>query len=255
MNLFGLFTALFAATILYMSAWFAVARITDRTDVVDTAWGLGFVYVTFVAWVLWGSPDGVALLVVLFVAAWGIRLALHIFTRTIKKSEDHRYVVYRKKWEPKFWATAYLRIFLTQGVLLLIISSTAIASITAETDAFELLLSAGFAVWGIGIVCEAVADYQLRVFVRTKKPGEIMQTGIWRYSRHPNYFGELASWWGAALVGLSLQQWWAVIGAAVITLLITKISGIPLLEKHYADNPTFKEYKKHTSILIPLPRH
>jgi steroid 5-alpha reductase family enzyme len=112
----------------------------------------------------------------------------------------------------------------------------------------------GFVIWVVGIAYEAVADYQLRVFIKSKKPGEIMQRGLWRNSRHPNYFGELASWWGAAAVGLSLQQWWAVIGAGVITVLITKISGIPLLEQHYATNPAFQKYKKHTSVLIPLPR-
>ncbi len=254
MGFTGLFIALLAAAIGYITAWFVVARISDRLDVVDTAWGLGFVYVAWLAWILEGSPGGVPLLIVIFVSIWGGRLAIHILTRNLNKPEDHRYVVYREKWQPNFWAKAYVRIFVLQAVLLWAICSTAVAGITADAPSFKPLLVAGFVLWGVGIICEAVADYQLRVFVKTKKPGQIMQTGIWRYSRHPNYFGELASWWGAALVALSFGQWWAVIGAGVITLLITKISGIPLLEKHYADNKDFQEYKKHTSILIPLPR-
>jgi steroid 5-alpha reductase family enzyme len=141
-----------------------------------------------------------------------------------------------------------------QGLLLLLICSTAVLGITSDGQAVVALAVVGFVVWAAGIICESVADYQLRQFLKTKKKDEIMQSGLWRYSRHPNYFGEILSWWGAALVGISLHRWWAVLGAAVITLLITKISGIPLLEKHYATNKVFQEYKKHTSILIPLPR-
>jgi steroid 5-alpha reductase family enzyme len=254
MSLLALFTGLIVATFGYMTAWFVVARLSNRADVVDTAWGLGFVYVAWVAWLIQGKPSGVPLWIVLFVTVWGVRLALHIGTRNIRKPEDHRYVVFRDKWKPKFWQTAYVRIFLLQGVLLLTISSTAVAGIVAKKQGFVPVVILGFIVWVIGIICEAVADYQLRIFVKTKKPGEIMQTGLWRYSRHPNYFGEITAWWGAALVGLSLGQWWAVLGAGVITLLITKVSGVPLLEQHYAENKAFQEYKKHTSILIPLPR-
>jgi len=254
MNLGGLIFTLGIATLAYMTIWFVIARLSNRADIVDTAWGLGFVYVIWLAWRLWGSEGGVPLLIVLFVTAWGLRLAWHIFRRTIKKSEDHRYAAYRKKWQDLFWLHTYTRIFLVQALLLLVICSSAIAGIISDQPAFTPLLVLGFLVWAVGIICEAVADYQLGQFVKTKKKGEIMQAGLWRYSRHPNYFGEVASWWGAALVGLSLGQWWAVIGAAVITLLITKISGIPLLEKHYANNKAFQKYKKHTSVLIPLPR-
>jgi steroid 5-alpha reductase family enzyme len=238
MNLAGVFFALLFAALGYMTAWYLVARITNRTDVIDTAWGLGFVYLAWLTWRLWESPGGVPLVIVIFVTIWGLRLSLHLFTRTIHHPEDRRYVDYRRKWKDMFWVNAYLRIFVLQGLLLLALMPLAVV---------------GFLVWGVGIICETVADYQLRSFVKTKKKGEIMQTGLWRYSRHPNYFGELASWWGAAIVSLSLHQWWAVIGALTITLLITKVSGIPLLEKHYEDNKTFQKYKKHTSVLIPLP--
>ncbi|HWT55842.1 MAG TPA: DUF1295 domain-containing protein [Candidatus Microsaccharimonas sp.] len=253
MNVAGLFFGLFVAVLGYMTAWFVIARLTDRADVVDTAWGLGFVYVAWLTWLMVGKPGGVPLVGVLFVTVWGLRLAAHIFTRNHAKSEDHRYMAYRKKWGSDFWLNTYIRIFLLQGVLLLSISSTAVASInTKQPGSFVTVI--GLVVWMAGIVYEAVADYQLRQFVKTKKPGEIMQAGLWRYSRHPNYFGEITSWWGAAIVGLSYAQWWALFGAGVITLLITKVSGVPLLERHYADNSQFQEYKKHTSILIPLPR-
>jgi steroid 5-alpha reductase family enzyme len=253
MNLGGLFFVLAVSTAVYVTLWFLAARIAKRVDLIDTAWGLGFVYIAWLAWRLDGSPTGVPQWIVFFVTIWGIRLAVHIFRRTIHKSEDRRYVSYRRKWKDRFWSSTYLRIFLVQGLLMLLISSTAILGIASDDAVSTPLVILGFAIWAGGIICEAVADYQLGQFLKDRKPGEIMQDGLWRYSRHPNYFGELASWWGAAIVGISVGQWWSIIGAAVITVLITKISGIPLLEKHYAKNEAFQEYKKHTSILIPLP--
>lgn len=254
MSVLTLFLSLLAAVVGYMTAWFIVARLADRADVVDTAWGLGFVYVAWVAWFMQGRPGGVPLWVVLFVTIWGVRLAGHIFLRNAGRPEDHRYVAYRQKWGRAFWRTAYVRIFLVQAVLLLLISSSAVAGIQPGNKVWGGIALVGFMVWAAGIVCEAIADYQLARFVKTKEPGKIMQSGLWRYSRHPNYFGEITAWWGAAIVALASGQWWAVIGAGVITILITKVSGVPLLEQHYADNPAFQEYKKHTSILIPLPR-
>lgn len=254
MNISGLFFVLLISAVGYITAWYVVARLIKRADIIDTAWGLGFVYLSWLAWRLWGSPSGIPLLVVLFVTVWGLRLSVHIFLRNRNKPEDHRYVAYRKKWKDLFWFNTYNRIFLVQGLLTFIISLTAFAGITSDNKGFVPFIVLGFCIWAFGIGYEAVADYQLQQFVKTKKPGQIMQAGLWRNSRHPNYFGEIASWWGAALVGLSLGQWWAIIGAAVITLLITKVSGVPLLEKHYADNPAFQKYAKHTSILIPLPR-
>jgi steroid 5-alpha reductase family enzyme len=254
MMLFMTFLSLFIAVVVFMTGWFVIARLTDRIDVVDTAWGLGFVYVALLAWLTQGTPSGVPLLTLLFVAVWGFRLAWHLASRNFARStDDHRYLEYRNKWSDKFWPSAYVRIFLLQGFLLLIISSTAVASILSLRNPTVWLAIAGFVIWGGGIVYESVADWQLRQFVKTKKPGEIMQTKLWRYSRHPNYFGEVTAWWGAAIVAVSVGQWWGIIGAIVITTLITKISGVPLLEKRYAANPAFHKYAQRTSVLIPLP--
>ncbi len=255
MHLVILFAALAVAVLVYMSGWFALARLTNRTDVVDTAWGLGFVFVAVLTWLIEGQPGpgGVPLLATIFTTIWGVRLAAHITSRNVKKTEDHRYVVYREKWQLRFWRTAYVRIFLLQGLLLLIIASTAVAGITAKHSSNRPVVVFGFILWAVAIVFEAVADYQLRNFVKTKKPGQIMQTGLWHYSRHPNYFGEVMVWWGAAIVALGVRQWWGIIGALIITLLITKVSGVPPLEKHYADNPAFQKYAKHTSVFVPLP--
>lgn len=256
MSLLAIFLTLLLAVWAYMTLWFGLARITQRTDLVDSAWGLGFIYIAWLAWALQDSTFSlIKLMAAAFVSLWGLRLFVHIFSRNVRKKEDdHRYLVYREKWKANYWLTAYVKIFLLQGVLMLAISTTTIAIMTSSHSSLHWLAIVGFAIWGVGIVAEAEADNELSKFVKTKKPGEIMTKGLWRYSRHPNYFGEITSWWGAAIVALSLQQWWGIIGALLITFLITKVSGIPPLEKHYAGNKVFQEYKKHTSVLVPLPR-
>ena len=251
--MFLTFLWLIVAVWLYMSGWFLAAKLKDRTDLIDSAWGLGFIVVAWIAWALNGHHQGIKMLTAEFVTLWGVRLALHIYLRNRGKPEDHRYVAYRKKWGKAFWPKAYLNLFMVQGALLLLISTTTIAVMTATEGAWLWLTVLGFAVWIVGMVFEAEADAELVKFVRTKKPGQIMQDGLWRYSRHPNYFGEITNWWGVALIALSVRQWWGVLGALVITFLIVKVSGIPPLEKHYADNPAFQKYKRRTSVLIPWP--
>jgi len=253
MTLLLLLSALLFAVIGYVTAWFVIARLSDRTDVVDTAWGLGFVYIVWLAYAISQEHGGLKLLAAIFVTIWGLRLTAHITTRNVKRSEDYRYVSYREKWKGNYWPTAYGRIFLVQGLLLWAISLSCVAIMVAEVPAWGWLAAIGFIVWGLGIIYETVGDWQLRRFGKTKKPGEIMTTGLWRYSRHPNYFGEIVTWCGAAIVAISYQQYWGIIGAFVISILIIKISGIPPLEKHHAGNKAFQRYAKKTSVLIPLP--
>lgn len=256
MSLIELFLVLALAVWTYVTIWFVAARLTERTDVIDTAWGLGFIYVAWLAWLLTDRQVDVKLVAVSFVSLWGFRLAAHITKRNIKKAEDYRYVAYREKWGENYWLYAYFKLFLTQGLLLLLVSLPVIGIVSSPHGAWTWLAVVGFVIWAKGIVFEAEADAELTAFIRHKKPGEIMTTGLWKYSRHPNYFGEVTTWWGAAIVAVSFQQYWGVIGAAVITYLILKVSGIPLLEKHYAKNKAFQAYAKHTSIFFPLPpRH
>jgi steroid 5-alpha reductase family enzyme len=244
---------LLVAAWIYMTGWFLLARRLQRTDVIDVAWGLGFVVVAWLAWLLEARRADYRLLTAVLITVWGLRLAVHIGLRNRHKSEDHRYVLYRDKWGQAYWRQAYRRIFLLQGVLLLGISSTGVAIMRSQYMAARWLAVLGFAVWLFGIAFEAEADRELQRFVRRKQPGEIMTNGLWRYSRHPNYFGEVTTWWGAGLVAVSAKEWWGILGTIVITALITKISGIPPLEKHYDGNEAFEAYKQQTSVFIPLP--
>ncbi|HSX15605.1 MAG TPA: DUF1295 domain-containing protein [Candidatus Saccharimonadales bacterium] len=241
--------------LVYMTLWYGVALRAGRYDVVDSAWGLGFVLVAWLSLALRGNVGALQVVSAVLVSAWGIRLFLHIASRTLlRPAEDHRYQELRARWGKSEKRKAYTNIFLLQGFLIGVVSTPMVALAFAPS-AIHPLAYAGWAVWLFGLAFEAVADRQLATFLahRGGKLSAIMQSGLWRYSRHPNYFGEVTVWWGAALVAISTGAWWGILGAATITLLITKVSGIPPLEKHYAGNEAYETYRKHTSVLIPWP--
>lgn len=255
MSLPNLYVTIAFTTVIYMSLWFALARARNRLDVVDSAWGIGFVVVALVSAIAVGQLDWTRYLTVILVAVWGLRLASHISSRNRGKSEDKRYLSYRDKWGKWFWPRAYCQIFLVQGVLLVLIS-TPVILLLQTSHAFNLIVAIiGFVVWASGIVIEATADHQIARFLASssRKPGDLMTSGLWHYSRHPNYFGEITTWWGAAIVAVSAGQYLGILGAVLITFLIVKVSGIPLLEKSMAGRPGYAEYARRTSILIPLP--
>jgi steroid 5-alpha reductase family enzyme len=251
-SVFVTYLGITVAVFIYITLWFLMAMYVKRIDIIDIAWGLGFIYIAVLALLITQQFDTVQLLATLFVAIWGLRLFLHIGTRLVKGKEDRRYTEFRKKWGDSFWQKTYTNIFLVQGLCMLLISSVSIAIITSETEASAVLAVIGFAIWGFGIIFEAFADYQLRKFV-AKNKGKVMSEGLWKYSRHPNYFGEITTWLGAGIVAVSVGAWWGLLGFVIITFLTTKISGIPPIERQRANDPAYQEYKKHTSVLIPLP--
>ena len=239
----------------YMTAWYGVALYTHRYDVVDSAWGIGFVLVAWVSLGLRANFGLLQLVSALFVSIWGFRLFAHIANRNWRKHEDdHRYQALRDAWGAAEKRKAYTNVFLLQGLLFAVISTpmVAIAFSHRHPNAVSYI---GWIIWLFGIAFEATADRQLATFLAHRPAGshQIMNRGLWRYSRHPNYFGEVTTWWGAAVVACSAGGWWGIVGAVVITVLITKVSGIPPLEKHYAGNTAYAAYSRSTSVLFPLP--
>lgn len=247
------------AAILFMSVIFLIAQRIKRLDLVDAAWGLVFIVIALTSYVL---QDGVMLefdiqtLVMLLVLAWGGRLTWHIVRRIrTSDTEDPRYVELRKTWKGSVKLNAYVRIYLVQAFLALLISVPVIHINLFSDNGISSIAWLGATVWAIGFWFEVVGDRQLRSFVANPaNKGKLMTSGLWKYSRHPNYFGELTQWWGIFVICLTLPFGWVgVIGPVLISYLILFVSGIPLSEKRFEGRPGWDEYQKRTSAFLPLP--
>ena len=238
--------------LIFMTLAFGVAQLRQRYDTADIAWGLGFVVVACLS-LLTGQQSWRGLLTLALVSIWGFRLATHIYLRHRNRPEDRRYQDMRAKWQSNVALRAWLQIFLSQGVLLLLIAFPIVVINTSISSSITIFDVLGVLVWTVGFVFESVGDAQLSSF--TSNPankGKLMTSGLWSYTRHPNYFGEITQWWGIWLLALSVPYGLlAIIGPLTITILITKVSGVPLLEKAYAGRPDWEAYKKRTSVLVP----
>ena len=241
------------AVLCYMTFWFIVSILKKRNDVADIAWGLGFVLMAWLSFFISGFSFK-PLVVTSLVTIWGLRLAIHIYYRNKNKPEDSRYGEWRNTWK-YFYLRSYIQVFLLQGVLLFLISLPVIFLNHSVADGFGFLEITGLLVWGIGFYFETMGDKQLKDFITNpENKGKLMDKGLWQFSRHPNYFGEVTQWWGIFFIALSTPgSFFTIIGPLTITVLILFVSGVPLLEKKYAGRPDFENYKQRTSIFFPLP--
>jgi steroid 5-alpha reductase family enzyme len=238
-----------------MNCWFIISLLKKRNDIADIAWGLGFVLIVWGAFLISEIHSWRSLLVNVLVSVWGFRLAWHIHKRNSTRKEDYRYQEWRKQWGKRFLVRSYFQIFILQGFFLFLISLPALFINKYAAGNVGILDIAGIGIWLIGFYFETVGDWQLSRFIKDPaNKGRLMQEGLWRYSRHPNYFGEVTQWWGIFLLASALPSGWiTIIGPVTITVLILFVSGIPLLEKKYAGREDFENYRKRTSIFIPLP--
>lgn len=243
-----------AALWIYMTAFFFTARIRKNNGLADVAWGLGFVFLAFINLIAAGEVASRQIVVTLLVTIWGLRLAIHVYSRNRGKPEDFRYAEMRRKWGRRASLFSYTRVFMLQGVLLFIVAIPVILINAGPPASFGITDALGVLVWCAGFSVEAAADAQLRRFVRFRKSPEnpIMTEGLWRYSRHPNYFGEALLWWGIFLLAVRVPGGWAgVVSPLLIGFLLRFVSGVPLLEKKYRDNPRFREYAGRTNAFFP----
>ena len=240
---------------IYMTLAFGVAQARRRLDTVDVAWGLGFVLVAWAAELQQAS--GRSLLIALLVSIWGLRLAWHIGERSRKRGEDPRYVELTQNWNGNIWLRAYLSIFLVQGALIWLVSLPVVMAAGRQLHGLSWLSVLGALIWLAGFVFEATADRQLANFLADKNHPKVLQTGLWRYSRHPNYFGELKQWGGIGIIALQASYGWlGLLGPLILSLLIIFVSGIPPIEKRRQKDADYQLYQRRTSPLIPLPsRH
>jgi steroid 5-alpha reductase family enzyme len=238
---------------LHINFWFVISLIKKRNDIADVAWGLGFV---FLAWLSVFIGDNVSfrgILLSVLVTAWGLRLAWHIWSRHKGKGEDYRYLAWRKTWGKWFFIRSYFQVFLLQGVLLFIVATPILLINKSSSVTLGVLDYIGLVIWLFGFCFEVISDWQLARFINNPvNKGSLIQSGLWSYSRHPNYFGEVCLWWGVAFMAFSgSYSLIAFIGPITLTFLILKVSGIPMLEKKMSQHPDFANYAKKVPVFIP----
>jgi steroid 5-alpha reductase family enzyme len=239
-----------------MSLWFGISVVAKRNDVADEAWGLGFVVLAWLAFATTLYPSLRGLVVGILVSIWGLRLAWHIHRRHQGKPEDYRYRQWRQDWGKWFYLRSYGQVYLFQGLLIYLVALPVTLINFKAGPPLGWLDWIGAIVWLIGFMIEAIGDAQLAAFKRNPaNAGKLIQTGLWGYTRHPNYFGEVTLWWGIGLMAVSATGGLlGLIGPLGITWLILKVSGVPLLEKKMANNPEFTDYERRTSRFIPWPK-
>lgn len=241
---------------LFFTGAFFVAQAKNNNGLQDVAWGMGFVVAALFSYFYANSPSTNGLVITSLVTIWGVRLSYYLFVRNWNAPEDKRYVAMRKKWGDKPRINAYFKVFMFQMLLLIIIVQPVLLANTTQSSGLDIINYVGIGLWLIGFFFQVVGDYQLKDFIANKKTKEnrLMTEGLWAYTRHPNYFGESAMWWGIFLISfIELKSLLGIIGPITITFLLLFVSGVPMLEKRYEGRADYDEYKKRTSKFIPLP--
>ena len=237
---------------MYMVSLYFWAQIIKDTSIVDIGWGIGFVLIAWTLWFAQDEPSSNYSLIMLAVTLWGLRLGWHIFSRHRGRGEDWRYANWRKEWGKNHWWRSFLQVFILQGLMMLIVGSSVIVATDGDSHNGALFV-VGSIIWSFGFLFETIGDWQLNKFLSQRKDKkQIMQSGLWRYTRHPNYFGEITLWWGIWLMSIATNPlWWTIVSPLMISYLLLWVSGIPMLEKKYDDNKQFQAYKQQTNALIP----
>jgi steroid 5-alpha reductase family enzyme len=257
----GLLAGAAAATVVVVFAvTLGVARAVGRHSVVDVSWGLGFVAVAGVAFAVTGvlgAGDAVVRTTVLaLVAVWGLRLAIHIARRNHGKGEDPRYAEMLGDDHPPGAVTAYVvrKVYLPQAGVMLVVSLPVLAAMVRDATVLPLVV-AGAVIWLVGFAFETVGDAQLAAFkAEPATEGTVLDTGLWRYTRHPNYFGDACVWWGVFVVSAGHPLAVAgVVGPLLMTYLLVSVTGMELTERAMSGRAGYAEYVRRTSGFLPLP--
>ncbi|MDZ4182111.1 MAG: DUF1295 domain-containing protein [Candidatus Cloacimonadaceae bacterium] len=221
------------AVFAYFNLLFLWAMLLKKNDIVDVAWGIGFILVALLYLLLVPQYHWRRLLVTALVTLWGLRLAVYIFIRNRGKQEDFRYAQWKRDWGKNWVIRSYFQVFILQGFFLLTIAYPLFLHRVQRVDAFNLFDLIGLGLWLLGFCFEAVGDAQMRRFkLDPANKGRIMNRGLWRYTRHPNYFGESMMWWGIFALTLNAANGIAAIASPIIiTFLLVRVSGVPMLEK------------------------
>lgn len=243
----------------FMTLLWIWSIIIRDVSVVDIFWGFSFVLLNVFYILMSGDINPRKILILVLVSVWGLRLTIYLYFRNRGKGEDFRYREFRRKYGPeRYWWFSYFQTFLLQGAFVLIVSLPLYGISTSEDAGnLNILDFAGILLWLIGFAFEAGGDYQLSKFKSDPgNKGKVLNRGFWRYTRHPNYFGDSVIWWGFATIGVAAGAYWHIIGAAVMTYLLVRVSGVSMLEKTLKESkPEYREYIQTTNSFFPwFPR-
>jgi steroid 5-alpha reductase family enzyme len=255
MSFFHIYLQAFLVVMTLMTALWVVSVIIKNVSVVDLFWGFGFVLTAGFYFIKTDGFELRKIILMTLVAIWGLRLSVYLAWRNLGKGEDFRYRQFRKNYgENRYWWISFFQTFLLQGVLMWLISVPLLgAQYYGLRNTLSIFDYLGITFWFIGFCFEAGGDYQLALFkADTTNKGKVMDKGFWRFTRHPNYFGDSSVWWGYGFLCLASGSHLPVLGSLLMTVLIIKVSGVALLEKSLKEQkPQYKEYIEKTSAFIP----
>jgi len=243
--LVGLFTLL----------WGVSLRLRDA-GIIDPCWGLGFVLVAWLSFVMNHPMTWRACLISILTTVWGLRLSFYLLKRNLGHGEDRRYVAMRQHHGPRFWWVSLFTVFLLQALVLWFIAwPLQAACVLKSQKSLGLLDWLGVALWLIGFLFEAIGDWQLVKFKSApENVGKVLDRGLWRFTRHPNYFGDNCVWWGIYLIAVGSGAWWTILSPLLMTILLLYVSGVSLLERTIVDRrPEYAAYQSRTSAFFPWP--
>jgi len=237
-----------------VALWLLSLYLKDAS-IVDIFWGTGFVIIVWVYFFL--TPDGFfgrKLLIASLATIWGLRLSIHILIRNWGHGEDFRYQKWRQESGKSWWWFSFFKVFALQGFLMWVISIPLLAAQFSPLPARLVWLDyLGLLFWAIGFFFEAIGDWQLSRFkANPDNQGKLLNTGVWRYTRHPNYFGDAAQWWGIYFIAAAAGGFWSIFSPIIMTLLLRNVSGVAMLEKSLSNTkPGYQEYVETTNAFIP----
>lgn len=237
-----------------VALWLLSLRLRDAS-IVDIFWGIGFVSIAWITLLAAGGAPARARVTVGLTTLWGLRLAGYLAWRNLGKGEDPRYAAMRRHHGAAWPLRSFFIVFGLQGVLMWIVSVPVQAAVRAPSPpALGALDFAGMALVLAGTMFEGIGDLQLARFKRDpENRGRVMDRGLWRYTRHPNYFGDFLVWWGLFAIAAATGAWWTVVSPALMSLLLLRVSGVTLLEKSLRTRPGYEEYVRRTSAFLPWP--
>ncbi|MFT4545942.1 MAG: steroid 5-alpha reductase family enzyme [Bacteroidia bacterium] len=235
----------------FMVFMFFIAQRLKDNSIVDIGWGIGFVLIAASCFAQ--SDQTIAQAATLgLIALWGFRLATYIYGRNIGNGEDYRYAEWREQWGKYVVLRAFFQVFMLQGAIMLVVA-TPLYVIFSSPLYLTWNVFLGIAVWLFGFYFEAMGDFQMKQFkANPSNKGIVMRSGVWKYTRHPNYFGDATQWWGIFIIAAASDYWYlAVIGPAVMHFFLVKVSGVAMLERKYKGNPKYADYIASTNAFIP----